>query len=88
MARSLGPMLAVGGITLFNESVVHGRPVDWRIPVATGIAAGMLAMVERISEGAAVGIAYVALVTILLARVKPNVPSPIESLVDWTGIGH
>jgi hypothetical protein len=81
-------MLAVGGITLFNESVVHGRPVDWRIPVATGIAAGMLAMVERISEGAAVGIAYVALVTILLARVKPNVPSPIESLVDWTGIGH
>lgn len=86
MARSTGPMLAVGGITMFNEMVVHGEPIDWRIPVATGIAAGMLALVEQLSEGAAVGIAYTALITILLARVKPDIPSPVESLLDWTGL--
>jgi hypothetical protein len=79
-------MLAVGAITLANETVVHGRPIDWRIPVATGIAAGMLALVERVSEQLAVGVAYVALVTLLLARVKSDVPSPTESLLKWTRI--
>lgn len=84
MARSTGPMLAVGAITLLNETIVHDEPIDWRIPVAAGVAAGMLALVERLSEGAAVGIAYTALITILLARVKPGVPSPVESVLDWT----
>lgn len=83
MARSTGPMLAVGAVTMFNETVVNGEPIDWRIPVATGIAAVGLALVERLSEQLAVGVAYIALATILLARVKPGVPSPTESLLRY-----
>jgi hypothetical protein len=85
---STGPILAVGGITLFNETIVHGRPVDWRIPVGTGIAAAGLALVGQWSPGVARGLALVALVTILFARVKPDVPSPVESFLAWSRIGE
>lgn len=86
MARSTGPILALGGITIFNSTVVHDQPIDWQIPVATGIAAGMLALLERVSAGLATGIAYTALLTVLLTRLDPAVPSPVESLLDWTGL--
>jgi hypothetical protein len=83
MADSTGPILAVGAITMVNQSVLNGRPVNWRIPIGTGVAAVALALTERLSRNFAVGIAYIALITILFARVDPTIPSPAESALRW-----
>lgn len=81
MANSTMPMLAVGAITLGNETVLNGRPIDWRIPVATAFAAGALALLEKPAPTLAVGVAWLALATVLLTRVNPNVPAPVETLL-------
>jgi hypothetical protein len=80
MARSTGIVLAVGGITVFNEVILHSQPFNWKVPIATGIAAVMLGGLENLSPELAVGIAWVALVAVSLTRVNPNVPAPAESL--------
>lgn len=86
MAKSTGIILAVGGITLFNRSVLQGKELDMRIPIATGITAGGFALLERGNEKLMVGIAWIALVTVIFARVDPKVPSPTESLLKyWNG---
>ena len=83
MARSTGPILAAGLITGTNQVIFNKQAINWRIPIATGIAAGSLALVERVSPGFAVGIAWIALVTTLIARVVPNQPTPIENALKW-----
>lgn len=87
MARSTGPILAVGAITLANQSLLAKKqqPIDFRIPVATAIAAGGLALLERLSEGLAVGIAYVALVAVLFARLDKKAGAPAENLLRIMG---
>jgi hypothetical protein len=81
--RTTGPILAIGGITLGNAVLLHGKPIDYRIPIATGIAAGAFALAEKAYEPLAVGLAWVALVAVLFVRMTPDVPSPIESLNSW-----
>lgn len=81
--RTTGPILAIGGITLANNTLLHGQPINYRIPIATGIAAGAFALAEKAYEPLAVGLAWVALVAVLFVRMTPNVPSPVESLNTW-----
>jgi hypothetical protein len=83
MAASTGPILAVGVITLANRSVFNDQPVDWKVPIATAMAAVLFAGAERAVGRPAVGVAYLALVTVVLARVDPAVPSPAESALRW-----
>lgn len=83
MAKTLGPILAVGAITFANTVIINNKPVDVRIPVATGIAAGMFALGERAWSKGAVALSYLALVTVLFARIQPDVPSPVESFSKW-----
>lgn len=83
MAKTTGVAVAIGGITLTNQVLLQNKPVDWRIPIATVIGAGMLALAEKVSERAAVTFAYGALVTVLLVRIDPKTPTPIESLNTW-----
>lgn len=86
MARSTGIIIAIGGITLVNQSVLHDKPVDWRIPIATGFAAGGFALMERANAGLTVTVAWVALVTVLLTRTTPGVPAPAETMLKvWNG---
>lgn len=80
MARTTGPVLAIGGISLVNKLVSAGQ-VDIRIPVATGFVAVAFSLLERVHAGLAVGIAWIALATIILTRVDPKVPSPAETLL-------
>lgn len=80
MAKSTGPALAIGGVTVFNDVVLNGKPLDWRIPVATGFVAVGLAGLEHLSQPLAVGIAWLALVAVLFTRVNPAVPAPMENL--------
>lgn len=88
MAASTGPLLAVGGITMANATLLHGKPIDLRVPVATALAAGIFALGERVFPLAVPALAWLALGTVCLTRVDPNVPSPAESLADfWSGAG-
>lgn len=81
--RTTGPVLAIGAITLGNNVIFNGKPFDWRVPIATGIAAGAFALAEKAWPEGAVALAWMALVTILVTRVDPNVPSPVETLNNW-----
>lgn len=81
--RTTGPILAIGAITLANQSLIHGAPIDVRVPVGTAVAAGLFGLVEHGWEDGAVALAWVALVTVLFARVQPEVPAPAESFLSW-----
>jgi len=81
MARSTGPILATAAITVVNRSVLNDKDIDWRIILGTGVAAVGLALLEKASEGFAVGLAWLTLVTTLFVKVDPTVPPPAESLL-------
>lgn len=83
MGRSTGPILAVGAISLGNAVILNGKEFDLRVPVATGIAAGILALAERGWEKGAVALSWLALVTVLFVRVDPATPAPVESFLTW-----
>jgi uncharacterized membrane protein len=83
MARTTGPVLAIGGITMANAVIFNNQPIDWRIPIATGISAMLLALAEKGWELGAVSLAWTALVTILFVRLDGRTPSPMESAATW-----
>lgn len=83
MSKSTGVVLAIGGVTIANQTVFHDQPMNWRIPVATGLAAVGFSAAERAwPEGAQI-LAWTALLTVLLTRTNPKIPSPVESAIDW-----
>jgi hypothetical protein len=88
MSQTTGPVLAIGGITLANNTLLHGKPFDWRVAIATGISAGLFALLERAWAQGAVALAWLGLVTILLVRVDPKTPAPMESLNSYLQKGR
>src|SRR5258706_16412296 len=93
MTKSSGIILAAGGITLVHEWL-HQRAgtsdfsVLFRVGIATAGAAAIFAGLEHVSEPAAVGIATIALITVLVGGVTPGIPSPIQSITDFMGYGN
>lgn len=85
MSESTGPILAMGAITYANAVVIHDRDpaASSRILVATGFAAGAFYLFEKAAGRVAVVLAWTALVAVLLTRVDPNTPAPVESLLAW-----
>lgn len=88
MSKSVGPILAVGGITMLNQTILHGQPIDWRVPVATGFAAGAFALLEKPLPTLTVGAAWVALLAVLLTRIDGKTPSPTETLLAYWNKGR
>jgi hypothetical protein len=88
MSKTIGPVLAIGTMTIINGSIFHNRPMDWRVPIATGLAAVGFSLAERVWEQGAVILAWTAFLTVLLARTDPNTPSPIESAISWFNNGN
>lgn len=92
MARSTGIILAAGAITLANEAVfaplASGGSItthfNWRIIPATAGAALALAGLERVSEPFAVGVAYIALITVLFAKLG-NAQPPLVNASNMLG---
>lgn len=84
MAKSTGPILAVGALSFGNQWIFN-HDVDFKILLATGIGALILAGAERVSAPLAVGIAYIALITITFTRVNGK-PSPAENLLNTSGL--
>ena len=95
MARSTGIILAAGGITLANEAIfaplAGGKPItkgfNWRVVPATAFAAMALAGLEHLSEALAVGVAWIALITVLFARLG-KAPAPLENVTSVLGYGQ
>lgn len=83
MSRSLGPILATGAATIANQSVFNGKPVDWRVPIATGLAGIGFSLFERVAPQLAVILAWTTFATVMLTRTDPKVPSPVESALEW-----
>jgi predicted MFS family arabinose efflux permease len=84
MAQSTGTILAIGGITMANQTLFNGKPVDWRVPIATGMAALAFSAAETM-VGPAVpkAVALVALVAVLFTEISPPTPSPVQSALTW-----
>lgn len=78
MAKSTGPILAVGGITIATQVISDNQSIDWRVPIATGFAAALFALAEKAWPEGAVMLSYVALVTVLFVRIDPKTPAPAE----------
>ena len=83
VAASTGPILAIGAITLANRVVFNDEPMDWKVPIGTAIAAVLFSGAERAVGQAATAMAYLALVTVVFARLDSSVPSPAESALRW-----
>lgn len=83
MSRTTGPILAIGGITLANELLLENKGMDWRVPIATGVAAGLFALLEKAWADGAVALAYTALVAVLLTRLPGQKRAPVENLTLW-----
>lgn len=86
MAKSTGIIIAVGGVTMFNQVILTKQDVDWRVPVGTAFAAVSFSLLEKANEKLTVGVAWVALLTVLLVRIDPKQPAPVETLLKiWNG---
>ena len=83
MSRTTGPILALGAITVINDTVFQDKAMDWRIPIATGLAAVGFSFAERAFPDGAQVLAWTALLASLVTRMDPSVPSPVESAVAW-----
>jgi hypothetical protein len=79
MSSTTGVVLATGGLTMLNTTVFNGQPLDWRVPIATGVAAVGFSLAERAWKDGAVILAWSAFLTVLLTRVNSKVPSPVET---------
>lgn len=88
MAKSTAPILLTGGISAANQWLGNnaGPGEAIKILVATGIAAGGLALVEQIPGMAplAQGIAWIAFITLMFTDLNGK-PSPIVNIAKLTG---
>jgi len=73
------------GVTLFNDVIMLSRPPEHeiRVVVAGAIAGAGLALLERAWPAGAVGFAWLGLLTVLLVRIDPKTPAPLETFTDW-----
>lgn len=89
MARSTGLVLAAGAVTAANEALfaplAGGKAsFNWRILPATALLAAGLAALEQVVPTFAVGLAGLALVTVLIVPLG-SAPTPIESAAKALG---
>ncbi len=83
MSATTGPILATGFTAIINNSVFHSKPMDWRIPIATGLATMGFSAAEKVWPQGAKLLAWTVFATMMLTRTTPTVPSPVESALDW-----
>lgn len=88
MAKSTGIILAVGGMSYGNDVIFNGQSPTQGIPVivGTGIAAALLTLLERVNQQLAVGLAWIALITMALVPPKHG-NSLVTNLLNVTGYG-
>lgn len=87
MGASTGPVLATGALTVVNQTIFNGKPMDWRIPIATGLAAIGFNLAEKAWPTGVEILAWTMFLTSLLARTDPKQPSPVENALTWWNKG-
>lgn len=85
MAASTGPILAAGALTFANGWIFNNQGPDFKVLLATAVAAGGLALFERADAPFAQGIAWIAFLTVLVTRIGGR-PSPAENLLRVSGL--
>lgn len=55
-AVATGIVLAAGAMTFANEWFQDPGTINWRVPVATLLGAGLMDMLSRLDNGAAIGL--------------------------------
>jgi hypothetical protein len=85
VAETTGPILAAAGIVVFNAVIVHNQPwqSETKVIVGAGITAAGLSLWEKAMPRTALAFSWLVLATVLLVRMDPAVPSPLESFRDW-----
>jgi branched-subunit amino acid ABC-type transport system permease component len=90
VARSTGPLLAAGAISIGNNVVVNHQPFTLWQPLAVGITAVVFGGIEHIpgAEPFVVGAAWIVLVAVLFVPMGKAAPgkrpaTPVESFNNW-----
>jgi hypothetical protein len=66
VAKSTGPILAIGAMTIFQQTLGKYNTrddLDMRVVAATGLTIGAFALLEKVNQPLVVGLAWIALVT-------------------------
>lgn len=88
MGASTGPVLAAVAVVVGNAVIIHDQ--TWasqaRTVVGGAVVAGGLSLMEKPFPAASTAFAWLVLASVLLVRVNPNVPSPLESFAAWWGV--
>jgi hypothetical protein len=93
VAKSTGPILAAGGITWVNQTLLGTPPNKQnavensiRLGLATGVLTAILAGAEKAVPTFAPALAWTALATVLLVRVPDKSgklqPTPLERILS------
>jgi ABC-type proline/glycine betaine transport system permease subunit len=92
MARSTAPVLAMAGIALFNDIVIKNSTFtdEFRVVAAAGFGTLIFAGLEKVNAQFAVGIAYIGLVTAIVAPLAKDKTSFAQRAYTWfnqSGVG-
>ncbi len=95
MARSTGPILAAGAISIGNNVIVNHKPFTLWQPLAVGVSAVVFAGAEHIPGGEilVVGVAWIVLVSVLFVPIGKapaghRNATPAENFAHWLGQGQ
>jgi hypothetical protein len=87
MADSTAPILLTGGATLLSD-YINGQGVQYRVALATGIAAALFGVAEPANRQVVVGVAWLALVASLIIPRADGKPGPAQTfLTAWNKAG-
>ncbi len=86
MAESTVPLLAAGGIVLADHVLIKGQGVDWKIPIATGLAIGIFALAEPVAPDAVKWLSYLVLVGALLGKDGNSPVIDFETFLTGKGL--
>lgn len=82
MAKTTAPILLIGGIGIFTDTLIMGHNLDFKRVVATGFAAAAFAALELVNQPFAVGLAWIALITSLLMPKRTLLGMEFTSIDD------
>jgi hypothetical protein len=87
VSASTTPIVIAGGMTMLSD-YMQGKGVQYRVALATGIAATIFSVVEPADPGLIVATAWLALVASLVVTRPNGAPSPVEVfLAKWEKAG-
>jgi hypothetical protein len=84
VSQTAGPILGIGAITVFRDTIIGHQKITgmWKVIAATGMGVIVFSGFEKINSRAAVGVAYLALVTAIVVPPSGR-KSFAEDVAGW-----